>query len=148
MKVVLLEKQQMGDLGDIVNVKPGYARNFLFPQSKALPANAANIAKFEAQRAELEAKQAEILKAAQARAAALQDKVVTIVALSSEEGKLFGSIGTRDIAHALAELGLVVENKEVLLPEGTLREVGEYPVKLQLHTDVQAQVLVHIKADS
>lgn len=147
MQVILLEKQSMGNLGDKVNVKPGYARNFLFPQGKAAPANEANIAKFEAQRADLEAKQAQQLQQAQQRAEQVHEKVVVITAHASDEGKLFGSIGTRDIAQAMNDAGITVEKKEVLLPQGTLREVGEYPVQIQLHTDLFATVTVQIKGD-
>ncbi len=148
MKVVLLEKQRMGNLGDQVEVKPGYARNFLFPQGKAVPANQANIEKFEARRAELEAKQVEQLSQAQQRAELYQEKVITISVNASDDGKMFGSIGTRDIAQALTDAGLATEKKEVLLPQGTLRYVGEYPLQVQLHADVLATVTVQIVAEA
>jgi len=144
MEIILLDKiANLGGLGDKVNVKSGYARNFLFPQGKAVPATKANVEKFEARRAELEAKIAEELAAAEARAekvTALEN--VTIAAPAGDEGKLFGSVGTRDIAEAITAAGEAVEKSEVRLPEGALREVGEYDVSLQLHTDVTVEVKI------
>lgn len=148
MQVILLQRiVNLGKLGETVDVKPGYGRNFLIPQGKALPATAANIEKFEARRAELEAAEAEELSAAQARADALTDVNVIMRAKSGDEGKLFGSIGTRDIAEALTNSGLEVDRSEVKLPEGSLRQVGEYNVDIQLHHDVTATILVTILSE-
>jgi len=150
MEIILLDKiANLGGLGDTVNVKAGFARNFLFPQGKAVPATKANVEKFEALRAEYEAKVAEELSAAQARA----DKVaelgeVTIAAPAGDEGKLFGSVGTRDIADAITAAGVTVSKAEVKLPTGTLRETGEYDIDLQLHSDVMATAKVVIIAQA
>ncbi|WP_199508349.1 MULTISPECIES: 50S ribosomal protein L9 [unclassified Psychrobacter] len=148
MQVILLQRiVNLGKLGETVDVKPGYGRNFLIPQGKALPATAANIEKFEARRAELEAEEAAELSAAQTRADALTDVNVIMRAKSGDEGKLFGSIGTRDIAEALTSSGLEVDRSEVKLPEGALRQVGEYNVDIQLHHDVTASILVTILSE-
>lgn len=150
MEIILLDKvANLGGLGDQVTVKAGYARNFLFPQGKAVPATKANVEKFEQRRAELEAKIAEQLAAAQARA----DKVaelgeVTIAASAGDEGKLFGSVGTADIAAAVTAAGVEVAKAEVKLPTGTLRETGEFDVDLQLHSDVMATIKVIIIAEA
>ena len=148
MQVILLQRiVNLGKLGETVDVKPGYGRNFLIPQGKALPATAANIEKFEARRAELEAIEAKELAAAQERADALKDVNVIMRAKSGEEGKLFGSIGTRDIAEALTNSGLEVDRSEVKLPEGAFRQVGEFNVDIQLHHDVTASILVTILSE-
>lgn len=148
MQVILLQRiVNLGKLGDTVDVKPGYGRNYLIPQGKALPATAANIEKFEARRAELEAIEAEELASAQKRADSLCDVNVIMRAKTGEEGKLFGSIGTRDIADALTKSGLEVDRSEINLPEGTLRQVGEYHVTVQLHHDITAQILVTILSE-
>jgi len=150
MEIILLDKiANLGGLGDTVSVKAGFARNFLFPQGKAVPATKANVEKFEARRAEYEAKVAEELSAAQARA----DKVaelgeVTIAAPAGDEGKLFGSVGTRDIAEAITAAGVEVAKAEVKLPTGTLRETGEYDIDLQLHSEVTTSVKVVIVAEA
>lgn len=146
MEIILLDKiANLGGLGDQVSVKAGYARNFLFPQGKAVPATKDNVEKFEARRAELEAKIAEQLAAAEARAAKVAELAeVTIAAPAGDEGKLFGSIGTRDIAEAITAAGLEVSKSEVKLPTGTLRETGEYELDLQLHSDVTATIKVII----
>lgn len=145
MQVILLQRVvNLGKLGETVDVKAGYGRNYLIPQGKALPANEANIAKFEARRAELEAIEAKELQEAQARADALADVNVIMRAKSGDEGKLFGSIGTRDIADALTKSGLEVDRAEVKLPEGPFRQVGEYKVTIQLHHDIAAEILVTI----
>jgi large subunit ribosomal protein L9 len=142
MEIILLDKiANLGGLGDKVTVKSGYARNFLFPQGKAVPATKVNVEKFEARRAELEAKIAEQHAAAQARAdkiAALGE--VTIASPAGDEGKLFGSIGTRDIASAITAAGVEVTKSEVKLPVGTLRETGEFEIDLQIHSDVTASI--------
>ncbi len=142
MDIILLDKiANLGGLGDKVTVKSGYARNFLFPQGKAVPATKVNVEKFEARRAELEAKIAEQHAAAQARA----DKItalgeVTIASPAGDEGKLFGSVGTRDIAAAITAAGVEVTKSEVKLPVGTLRETGEFEIDLQIHSDVTATI--------
>ena len=150
MDIILLDKiANLGGLGDQVSVKAGYARNFLFPQGKAVPATKDNVAKFEARRAELEAKIAEALAAAQARAdqlAALE--AVTIASPAGDEGKLFGSVGTRDIADAITAAGVTVTKAEVKLPTGTLRELGEYDIDVQLHSDVTTTAKVVIVAEA
>ena len=141
MEVILLEKvANLGDLGDKVNVKSGYGRNFLLPQRKATAATAANVAAFEARRAELEKAAAEKRAEAEVRAAQLSELEVTITANTGEEGKLFGSIGTHDIADALTASGVEVNRSEVRLPNGTIRQTGEYDVTVHLHTDVEATV--------
>ncbi|EFY07867.1 50S ribosomal protein L9 [Succinatimonas hippei] len=149
MEVILLDKlAHLGGLGDKVKVRNGYARNYLLPQKKAVMATKENLAKFEAQRAELEAKIAAELKAAEDRAAKLAEiGTVTILAKAGDEGKLFGSIGTRDIADALTAAGCEIHKSEVRLPEGVLRSVGEYEIALQLHADVKSVIKLVIAAD-
>ena len=143
MQVILLEKVgKLGDLGDQVNVKAGYGRNFLIPLGKAVPASASNVADFETRRAELEAAAAEKVAAAQARADKLACVVVTMESNAGEEGKLFGSIGTRDIADAISATGNEVAKSEVKMPEGVIRELGEYDISVQLHSDVTTVVKV------
>jgi large subunit ribosomal protein L9 len=145
MEIILLEKiENLGAMGDRVNVKPGYGRNFLIPKGKAAPATEANIAEFEARRAELEKAAAEALAAAEARRDQLADMTVTITSKAGDEGKLFGSVGTTDIAAALAERGIEVERNEVRLPTGAFRQVGEYQVQLHLHSDVDASITLII----
>lgn len=148
MEVILLEKVgKLGTIGDQVNVKSGFGRNYLIPQGKAVPATETNVADFEARRAELEAA-ADAKKAeAQARAAKLEELSVTIVANAGDEGKLFGSIGTRDIATAITEAGVEVAKSEVKLPEGALREVGEYEIDIQLHAEIIQSVKVNVIAE-
>lgn len=148
MEVILLDKiARLGGLGDKVNVKSGFARNYLIPQGKAVMATKDNLAAFEARRAELEAKLADVQAAAEARAAQVAglEKVV-IAAKSGDEGKLFGSIGTRDIADAITAAGVAVAKGEVRLPTGVLRTTGEYDIALQLHSDVKTSVKVEIVA--
>jgi large subunit ribosomal protein L9 len=141
MEVILLEKvTNLGNLGDKVNVKSGYARNFLLPQGKATAATAANVAAFEARRAELERLAAEKKAYAESRAEQLNELEITITATAGDEGKLFGSIGTHDIADALTAAGVEVAKSEVRLPNGTIRHTGEYEVTVHLHTDVEATV--------
>jgi len=150
MQVILLDKiGNLGALGDQVSVKAGYARNFLFPKGKAVPATKANIESFEARRAELEAKVAEELAAAQARAEKLEALAeVTLVSKAGDEGKLFGSIGTRDIADAISAVGLEVAKSEVRLPNGTIRETGEFDVAIQLHSEVTTTIKVIVIAEA
>ncbi|WP_444883547.1 50S ribosomal protein L9 [Microbulbifer sp. PSTR4-B] len=148
MEVILLDKVgKLGNVGDRVEVKAGFGRNFLLPTGKAIPATAANVAEFEAKRAELEAAAAAKMAEAESRATKLADLAVTIAANAGDEGKLFGSIGTRDIADAITAGGVEVAKAEVKLPEGALREVGEYEVDVQLHSDVTAVVKVVIEAE-
>ena len=148
MEVILLEKiENLGNLGDRVNVKPGFGRNYLLPQGKAAPATAENIAEFEARRAELEKSAAEALALAESRRDSLADMVVTINAKAGEEGKLFGSVGTSDIADAINAAGVEVERNEVRLPEGAFRQTGEYDIDLHLHTDVNVTVKLVIEAE-
>lgn len=147
MEVVLLEKiHNLGELGDTVRVKAGYSRNYLLPQKKAVPATPENVAKFEAQRAELEKAQATGAAAAELRAEGLRDLRVTIQAKAGEEGKLYGSVGTADIAAAVVTAGLELEKREVRLPSGPLRELGEHVVDIHLHADVDLTVTVNIVA--
>lgn len=148
MEVILLEKvDNVGGIGDLVKVKPGYARNYLIPQGKATVATAENKAKFEARRAELEAKAAQELAEAQARAKRLEGHIVRIRAQTGSEGKLFGSIGTVDIAEALGKMDVEVERSEVRLPNGPLRVVGEHHVELHLHSDVNVQLTVVVESE-
>ena len=143
MEVILLEKiHNLGTLGQKVRVKPGYGRNYLIPRKKAVPATADNIARFEAQRAELERQQAESLSAAQARAAALEGAELVIVAKASNEGRLYGSVGPNEIAEALAAQGHSIEKKEIRMGEGPLRLLGRHTVTLGLHADVEVPVVV------
>jgi large subunit ribosomal protein L9 len=145
MQLILLQKVvNLGGLGDKVTVKPGYGRNFLIPYGKAVPATAANLAAFEAKRAEYEAKNAATLSSAEARKAALEGAEVTIAANASTEGKLFGSVGTRDIAEALTKAGHKVEKSEVVMGEGPFRRTGEFEVTVHLHADVETKVKVHV----
>ena len=146
MEVILLENiSNLGGLGDKVVVKAGFGRNYLIPQGKAVPANEDNIAAFEARRAELEAAAAEQLSAAEARAEAINALgVIEIAANAGEEGKLFGSIGTRDISDAVTAQGCEVDKAEVRLPEGALRELGEFEVAIQVHGDVTANVTIAV----
>ena len=148
MDVILLEKVgKLGNVGDKVAVKAGFGRNFLLPSGKAVIANAANMADFEARRAELEAA-ADAKKAdATARAEKLAELEVKIIAKAGDEGKLFGSIGTRDIADAITAAGVDVAKAEVKLPEGTLREVGEYSIDIQLHVDVLQAITLVVEAE-
>jgi large subunit ribosomal protein L9 len=149
MEVILLEKiGKLGELGDKVTVKPGYGRNFLIPQGKAVPATRDNIEKFESRRTELETAASETLAAAEVRAGQLQELgVISIAANAGEEGKLFGSVGTRDIADAVAAEGVTLNKSEVRLPEGALRELGEYQVEIHLHSDVDVAIELHVVAE-
>ncbi|MEH6616258.1 MAG: 50S ribosomal protein L9 [Porticoccus sp.] len=149
MEVILLEKVgKLGNIGDKVNVKAGYGRNYLVPTSKAVFATAANLAAFEARRAELEAAAAEQRAAAEVRGAQLAGlETITIAANAGDEGKLFGSIGTQDIADALTAAGAEVVKSEVKLPEGALREIGEYDIDIQLHSDVTQAIKLAVVAE-
>lgn len=148
MQVILLEAvENLGKLGETVKVKPGYARNYLLPQGKAMPATKENLAKVEAQRAELERQEAEALSTAKARAEQLQGHMVTVVRKAGDEGKLFGSVGTADIVEALAEEGIEVERQEIRLPADTIRQTGEYAIGVHLHADVETTVTLVVVAD-
>lgn len=147
MQVILLQKvDNVGGIGDLVRVKSGYARNYLIPQGKATLATPDNIAKFELRRAELEAKAAAELAAAKARAAKLEGLVLKIEMQAGAEGKLFGSVGTVDIAEEIGKRGIEVERSEIRLPDGPLRAVGDHQIELHLHTDVNVAVTVTIEA--
>ncbi len=149
MEVILLEKLgKLGAIGDKVSVKAGFGRNCLIPQGKAIPATAANVADFEVRRAELEAAAAEKKGAADARAEKLAELEITIEANSGDEGKLFGSIGTRDIAEAITAAGVEVAKSEVRLPEGALRELGEYEIDVQVHSEVTQAVKLSVIAEA
>lgn len=149
MELILLQKvTNLGNLGDKVTVKPGYGRNFLVPQGKAVPATAANLAEFEAKRADYEAKAQAALGDAEARRAKLEGASVTIYANASTEGKLYGSIGPREIAEALTRLGTEVGKSEVIMGEGAIRRVGEYEVVLHLHADVETPVKVIVEPEA
>lgn len=148
MEVILLEKiKNLGALGAKVKVKPGYGRNFLVPQGKAVPATAKNVADFEARRVELERKANEQLADAQSRGERIGALAVVIAAKAGDEGKLFGSVGTRDIAEAISKLGEAVDKSEVRLPTGALRSTGDYDIDLQLHPEVTVTVKVTIVAE-
>ncbi|MEQ4574182.1 MAG: 50S ribosomal protein L9 [Gammaproteobacteria bacterium] len=149
MELILLQKvTNLGNLGDKVSVKPGYGRNYLVPQGKAVPATEANVAAFEAKRAEYEAKAKASHDEAQARAAKFEGASVTIAAHASTEGKLYGSVGPRDIAEAFTAAGLPLSKSEVIQGEGAFRQIGEYDVLLHLHADVEVTVKVVVEADA
>ncbi|MGH1470654.1 MAG: 50S ribosomal protein L9 [Cellvibrionaceae bacterium] len=148
MEVILLENiGKLGGIGDKVAVKAGFGRNYLMPQGKAVPATAENLKDFEARRAELEAAAAEKIAGATGRATSLEVLTITITANAGDEGKLFGSIGTADIAKAITDAGVEVAKSEVRLPEGTLREVGEYEIDIQLHSEVTQAVKLSVVAE-
>ena len=148
MNVILLERiANLGNLGDTVKVKAGYGRNFLIPQGKAVPATTVNVEKFEARRAELEKVAAEKLGTAEARKDALANVTVTIQQKAGEEGKLFGSVGTHDIADAITAAGVAVEKREIRLPEGPIRQIGEHKIEIDLHSDVVTEVIVNVEPE-
>ena len=149
MKLILLQKVvNLGGLGDLVDVKPGYGRNFLVPFGKAVPATANNIATFEAKRAEYEAKADAVLAGAQARKEKMEGASVTIAANASTEGKLFGSVGPRDVAEAFTKAGYKLDKSEVVMSEGALRRTGEFDIEVRLHADVQTTVKVLVEAEA
>lgn len=148
MEVVLLQKvKNLGNLGDKVKVKPGYGRNFLVPQGKAVPANTTNVAEFEKRRAEYEAKANQVMSGAETRKAALEGVTVTVKANASPEGKLFGSVGPRDIAEAFSAAGHPLEKSEVVMGEGPIRHTGEFEIQVHLHADVHTTVKVIVAAE-
>ncbi len=148
MELILLEKvQNLGDLGDKVKVKPGFGRNFLVPQGKAAPATQKNIALFEARRAELEKAAHDRLIVAQGRSGSLNGVVITLNANASDEGKLYGSIGPREVAEALEQLGHEVSKSEVIMGEGPIRQTGEFRVTLSLHADIETIITVIVNPE-
>ncbi len=148
MELILLEKVlKLGDLGDQVSVKPGYGRNFLVPLGKAVPATAKNIAEFEARRAELEAAAQEKLGSAQNRGESFTEVEITLSANASEEGKLYGSIGPREIAEAVTSLGHEISKAEVIMGDGPIRHTGEHEVVLHLHADVETRIKVTVNPE-
>lgn len=149
MKIILLESiTKLGDLGDQVNVKSGYARNYLVPQGKAVAATKANIEFFEARRAELEAAAKEKLNAAEVRKQQLEALELSIGVKAGDEGKMFGSLGARDIAELANKAGAELAKSEVSLPEGPIRQTGEYEISLQLHADVVGILTLQVVAES
>lgn len=143
MEVILLERvKKLGDLGDTVKVKPGYGRNFLLPQGKALPATEANRKVFEARKADLIKKAGDSLNAAKARAEKLAGKTITVAARSAEEGKLYGSVGPADIVRAAAAQGIEIEKSEIDLVSGAIRQTGSYDIAVRLHTEVETSLTV------
>ena len=149
MEIILLEKiNNLGILGDRIKVKPGYARNFLIPKGKATTATPANIARFEARRAELERVAAEQLARARARAEQLAELIVTLSVKTGSEGRLFGSVGAADIANAVAAAGIELQKHEVRLSGGVIRQIGEYDVDLHLHAEVKSQIRVNVIAEA
>jgi len=148
MELILLQKvKNLGNLGDKVRVKPGYGRNYLVPHGKAAPATEKNLAEFEKRRAEYETKANQQLSGAEGRRAQLENAAVTIKANASPEGKLFGSVGPRDIADAFTAAGTTIEKSEVVMAEGPIRHIGEFEVQIHLHADVHTTVKVTVVAD-
>ena len=148
MDVILLEKiGGLGELGDKVSVRSGYGRNFLLPTGKAVIANAENLEKVESRRIELEKGQKEVLDAAQGKAEALAPIELNISARVGEENKLYGSVGTQEIAEAIVEAGVAVEKKEILLPNGALREAGTHEVDVRLHPDITVKINLTISPE-
>jgi large subunit ribosomal protein L9 len=148
MNVILLEKvENLGDIGDMVTVKPGYGRNYLLPQGKAALATKANLAEVEARRAELEKAAAEELASAKARAELIDGMELVIPANAGEEGKLFGSVGPIDIVDGFSKVGVEIERAEVRMPEGPIHELGEFVIGVHLHADVNVDVNLKVVAD-
>lgn len=148
MEIILLEKiENLGNLGDRVTVARGYARNYLLPKGKATEATEENIARFEAHRVELEKRAADSLATAQARQEELADVIVTLAVRAGSEGRLFGSVGAGDIAEAVTAAGIQLKKQEVRLPEGPIRQVGEYDVDVHLYNDVKTQIRVNVIAE-
>ncbi len=149
MQVILMERvANLGNLGDVVKVKDGFARNYLIPQGKAKRATAENLAVFETRRAELERAQAEALAAAQARATQLEGLMIQIMQKAGVDGRLFGSVTNFDIVEALAKQGIEVERAQVRMPQGPLKQVGEFPIPIALHSDVIATITVSVLGES
>ena len=149
MEVILLESvQKLGELGDKVAVKSGYGRNFLIPQKKAVPATAENLQQFEERRADLEAVAGDKLAVAESRAEKVGELLITITTKAGEEGKLFGSITVRDVAEACEAAGVELEKREVRLPEGPIRELGEFDIDIHLHPEVNAVLKLAVVAEA
>lgn len=145
MQVILLEKiAKLGDLGDQVKVKSGFGRNYLIPQGKATPATPANIEKFEARRAELEKAAAEQLATAQAKATNVEGKRITIEAKQGGEGRLFGSVTSIDIVEVAKNNGIDIERQEIRMPDGPIRQTGEFTIPLHFHADVESEIIVEV----
>jgi len=148
MQVILMEKVvNLGGLGDVVKVKDGFARNFLIPQGKAKRATAANLKEFEGRRAELEKKANEQLASSQERAAKLEGLKLDIAQKAGVDGRLFGSVTSSDIVDSLGKQGIEVKKAEIRMPQGPLKHVGEFPITIQLHSDVLAHITVHVVAE-
>ena len=148
MQVILMEKVvNLGGLGDVVKVKDGFARNFLIPQGKAKRATATNLKEFENRRADLEKKANEQLTGAQERAEKLEGLKIDIAQKAGVDGRLFGSVTNADISEALGKLGLAVKKAEIRMPQGPLKHIGEFPITIQLHSDVLAHIVVHVVAE-
>ncbi|WP_369855398.1 50S ribosomal protein L9 [Candidatus Thalassolituus haligoni] len=148
MQIILLEKvANLGELGEMVNVKPGYARNFLVPKGKAVPATKANVEHFQARRAELEATAAAKLAEAQSRKEKIEEIELSVAVKAGDEGKLFGSLGNRDIADLASQAGVALAKAEVRLPTGPIRAVGEFDVAIHLHPEVEAVLKLHVVAE-
>ena len=148
MNVILLDKvENLGDIGDLVTVKPGYGRNYLLPSGKASLATPANIKEFEARRAGLEKQAADELVSAKARAELVQGMELVITANVGSEGKLFGSVGPIDITEACEKVGVEVARSEVRMPDGPIHEVGDFTVGLHFHSDVNAEITVKVVGD-
>lgn len=149
MQIILQENiRNLGSLGEQVKVKPGYARNYLLPQGKAVPVTVENIALFEQKRAELEKAAADVLQKAQERAKNLEQLAsITITTQASEEGKLYGALGVNEIVKAVTDSGVEIHKKEVNLPEGPIRAIGEYSITMQFHTDVEAVIVVKVEQE-
>lgn len=145
MEVILLEKvRNLGNLGDKVQVKPGYGRNYLIPESKAVFATAKNVEQFEQRRAELEKKAQQSLANAEQRAAKLNDTTLVVNAMASDEGKLYGSVGVNEIKDALTEKSIEVSKREIVMPEGPIHSIGNYEIEIHVHSDVVATLKVEI----
>ena len=148
MQVILMEKVvNLGGLGDVVKVKDGFARNFLIPQGKAKRATAANLKEFEGRRAELERKANEQLASSQERAAKLEGLKIDIAQKAGVDGRLFGSVTSSDIVDSLGKQGIEVKKAEIRMPQGPLKHIGEFPITIQLHSDVLAHITVHVVAE-
>jgi large subunit ribosomal protein L9 len=149
MEVILLEKiANLGNLGDKVSIKSGYGRNYLVPQGKAVPATVKKIAEFEARRAELEKAAAEKLSAAQKLGNELTKLQIVIAHKAGDEGRLFGSIGTHNIAEAITAAGIAVEKHQIRLPHGAIRHIGDYPIDINLHSDVIVTLTIKVVAEA
>ena len=149
MEVILFETvQNLGGVGDTVRVKPGYARNYLIPQGKAVPATEQARAAVEERRAELEKQEAEVRSAAQAKSESIDGMTLEIARKAGDEGKLFGSVGSSDIVEAFASKDISIKRTEIQLPEGAIRQIGEYEITVRLHSDVQVSVNLHVVPDA